>query len=121
MYRACARCGRIHDSRYVCNEGKIYQSRADRKLRSQYAWTQKSRDIRERANYLCEVCRDQNVYTYENLEVHHIEKLSNEPDKLLDDYNLICLCTEHHKQADAGRIDAVYLKKLARAREDGRI
>ena len=39
--------------------------------------------------------------------------------KFLDNYNLICLCTDHHKQADQGKLDKEYLRKLARKREKG--
>ena len=67
---------------------------------------------------LCEVCRAQGLYTYEGLEVHHITKLAENPSGLLDDDNLITLCVYHHKQADAGEIDADYLKKLVKYRQD---
>lgn len=67
---------------------------------------------------MCEVCRDQGVYTYDGLEVHHIRKLKDAPDLLLDDRNLICLCTYHHKEADAGRISVDYLTKLVNGREE---
>lgn len=75
-------------------------------------------NIREKANYLCEVCRDQGRLTYNDLEVHHIVKIKDDSNKLLDDYNLICLCVEHHKQADAGEIETDYLKRLAKDREE---
>ena len=117
MYKACA-CGRIHPSGYVCDKIKrTYQGGNERKLRSTYSWTLKSQEIRERANHLCEVCRDQNIFTYNNLEVHHIEKIRDEESKLLDDYNLICLCKDHHTQADDGKIDKEYLKQLVLRRE----
>lgn len=119
MYRACSRCGQIHDSNYKCNKGKVYNGGIERKLRSSYAWASKSLEIRAKANYLCEVCRDHQVYTYDNLEVHHIVRVVDDKDKLLDDYNLICLCVEHHKEADKGKIDKDYLLKLAKIREDG--
>lgn len=76
--------------------------------------------MRDKANYLCEVCRDLGVYTYDGLEVHHIVKLRDNPDGLLDNYNLVCLCAMHHKQADSGGIKQEYLRKLARKREDSR-
>ena len=68
---------------------------------------------------MCEVCRDKGAYTYTSLEVHHIYKVRENKDKLLDNYNLICLCVEHHKQAEKGKIDKEYLRKLARKREEG--
>lgn len=117
MYKSCSRCGKIHDTRFKCNAGRVYTGGQERKLRSSYAWTKKSEEIREKANWLCEVCRDRGVYTYDGLEVHHITKLSDDSSKLLDNNNLVCLCVEHHKQADNGEIDADYLRQLARHRE----
>ena len=119
MYKACSRCGKIHDSRYKCNVGKVYQGGDERKLRARYVWARKSLEIREKANYLCEVCRDKGVYTFNALEVHHIDKVKDQPEKLLDNYNLICLCVDHHKEADSGKLDKEYLRQLAVRREDG--
>lgn len=118
MFKACSKCGRIHASSYECSVGKVYKTDKERKLRSTYKWTKKARDIKEKANYLCEVCRDKGIYTYENLEVHHIAKLRDNPEKLLDDYNLVCLCSEHHHQADNGEIEPAYLLTLAEQREE---
>ena len=57
------------------------------------------------------------MYTYDTLEVHHIQKLKDNEDGLLDNLNLICLCKHHHELADAGKIDAEHLRELARIRE----
>ena len=117
-FRACSKCGKIHAYNYKCSAG-VDSNRsklAEDKLRSRYAWTKKSLQIREDANNLCEVCLDQGRITYDGLEVHHIEKLRENVDGLLDDNNLICLCTRHHKEADNGEIDKEYLKELARKR-----
>ena len=122
MYKACKYCGRIHPFGYICRKKPkrtIYRGGEERKLRSTNAWTKKSKEIREKAQGLCEVCRDKGAYTYTSLEVHHIEKVRDDKSKLLDNYNLICLCVEHHKQADNGKIDKEYLRKLARKREQG--
>ena len=117
MYKSCARCGKIHSTSFVCGT-RTYQGGNERKLRSKWSWTKKSEEIREKANYLCEVCRDKGQITYDSLEVHHIVKLSSDNDGLLDNYNLICLCVEHHKQADKGKLSVEYLRNLARQRED---
>ena len=117
MYRACSKCGRIHKYNEQCSVQRTY-SGDERKLRSTNAWTQKSIEIREKANYLCEVCKDKGTYTYDNLSVHYINKLKNNYDGLLDNYNLVCLCHEHHMQADDGLIDKTYLMDLARHREE---
>ena len=97
---------------------KVYRKEESDKLRSKYAWTQKSEQIRKEAGYLCEYCKLQGKYTYDNLEVHHITKLRQNEDGLLDNLNLICLCKMHHKQADAGLIPADELRELAKKREE---
>ena len=121
MFKVCHRCGKIHASNFVCEAGKQprrYSGGTERVLRSSYKWTEKSKEIRERANYLCEVCRDEGVLTYDGLEVHHIIKVKDDEDLLLDNNNLICLCTAHHKQADNNELDRKYLQDLARQREN---
>ena len=107
----------MHPRNYVCRPKREYKGGEERTLRSTYKWTKKSEDIRERANWLCEVCRDQGVYTYEDLSVHHIDKVREDSSKLLDDENLICLCDLHHKQADSGEISKDYLRELVKKRE----
>ena len=118
IWKACSRCGKLHPIGHTCNVGKVFKGGEERKLRATNRWHEKSREIRERANNLCEVCRDENVYTYDNLEVHHIEKLRDRDDLLLDNYNLICLCQFHHHLAERGDIDKEYLLRLAREREE---
>lgn len=121
QYKACPRCGKIHPSGYKCRVGVSSldcRTGEERRQRSTKAWTRKSQEVREKAQGLCEVCRDNGAYTYRGLEVHHISKLRDRPDLALDDYNLICLCQEHHKQAEAGKVGKDYLRELARRRED---
>lgn len=117
MYRACSRCGKIHPANVQCSKGREYRGGEERRLRSSWAWNKKSREIRDKAQHLCEVCREQGRYIHDGLEVHHIEKVSEHPDRLLDDLNCICLCVEHHKEADAGHISKGYLYTLAYKRE----
>lgn len=117
VYKACSRCGKIHRADYTCNVNRVYRGGEERELRSSYAWAKKAQEIKEKASYLCEVCRDRGVYTYKGLEVHHIEKLTEAPKRLLDNSNLVCLCVEHHKEADKGKIKREYLENLARTRE----
>lgn len=118
MYKSCSRCGKIHDYNYKCNKGKIYKQNDIDKLRSTNKWTIKSIEIREASKYLCSVCLDNGIYNYDDIEIHHIVKLQDNPERLLDNYNLICLCKKHHKLADNNKIDKDYLFKLARNRED---
>ena len=119
MFKACKYCGRIHKAGEKCGKYKrIYPITTDRRLRQSYAWEKKSKEIKQSAQGLCEVCRAHGQYTYTGLEAHHIVKLKDNPDGLLDNYNLVCLCVEHHKQADAGQISTDYLRQLAKEREE---
>ena len=120
MYKACSRCGRIHASGYRCAAGKIYQGGEERKLRNLHVWHKKAEEIKEKAGYLCEVCKAEGIYKYSDLEVHHITKLRDNKEGLLDNNNLVCLCVEHHKKADKGKIDVGYLRELSKKREDSR-
>lgn len=117
MYRSCSRCGKIHPVGVQCSVGREYRGGIERRMRSSWDWQKKSLAIREKAQHMCEVCRDQGRYTYTGLEVHHIDRVADQPDRLLDDTNLICLCTEHHKQADRGEIEKNYLFELVKKRE----
>lgn len=112
MLRVCSRCGKIHDKYQKCYKGQKHAG-DERQLRDLNAWDLKSKQVRDEAHYLCEVCREAGVINYQDLEVHHIEKLKDQPDLLLEDTNLVCLCREHHKQADKGEITKEHLKELA--------
>lgn len=115
--KSCSKCGKIHPYNYKCDVGRTYAGGAERRERSSYAWTKKSKEIRDKAQGLCEVCKDKGIYTYKGLEVHHIVKIKDNPTLLLDNYNLICLCIEHHKEADRNELSIDYLKDIAKRRE----
>lgn len=120
MLKSCSKCGKIHDIKYRCKAPRNPGPKArDQKLRSTNKWTLKSKEIREASHWLCAICLEEGIYNYNELEVHHIEKLKDNEDKLLDNYNLICLCKKHHEQADAGKIPVEHLKELAESRERG--
>lgn len=113
---SCSRCGKLHPRGYTCNVGRKYKKTDESRLRSTYRWTQKAKQIKEDASGLCEVCKAQGLYTYDGLEVHHITKLAEDPNGLLDDDNLIALCVYHHKQADDGELSEEYLRELVKER-----
>ena len=118
MFKVCVRCGKIVPMDHKCNLSRTYKKTMVDKLRSKYNWTRKSMEIREKSNHLCAVCKDRNIISFGDTQVHHIEKLNDRPDLMFDNYNLITLCRYHHKLADNGRIDKGYLKKLAKKREN---
>ena len=126
MFKACSRCGKIHAYNVKCNAGRDwnkYKTDAD-KLHNTTAWHNKAEDIKERSMYLCAVCADEwktkgnRINADADLEVHHITKLRDDPDLLLEDSNLICLCVKHHKNADRGLIDPDYLRRLSEQRDN---
>lgn len=119
--KSCSRCGLIHARGEKCPVKNWGQKTDTDKLRNRRRWKKKSRQIREDSLNLCAVCLDQGTYTYNDLEVHHIKKLRDNPDGLLEDDNLICLCRDHHKQADAGEIKEEYLIELVEKRKRGEL
>lgn len=42
--------------------------------------------------------------TYQGLSVHHIVPVAEDPERALDDSNLITLCSFHHELAESGYI-----------------
>lgn len=119
MLKSCTKCGRVHAQNYQCTARRNNTPKTlDQKLRSTNRWQRKSEEIRRASKWLCAICLEEGVYNYEQLEVHHIEKLRDNKDRLLDNYNLICLCKRHHELADAGKIDVAHLEELARVREE---
>ena len=122
MLKSCQYCGRIHQKNYDCGKKPVRSKRTrdEREAgRYSYAFTIKSREIKERSNHLCAVCLKEGRLTYDGLETHHITKLTEAPDLLLEDSNLICLCQRHHEMADAGKISQAQLRRLAEERDEG--
>ena len=118
MWKACSKCGKLHSYNYKCTVNRPVRDDEESKLRNKSKWHKKSEEIRQASNYLCEICKLEGIYNYKRIEVHHIDKVKDRPDRLLDNYNLISLCNEHHRLADEGKIDKDYLFKLAEAREN---
>lgn len=120
MWKSCAKCGKIHPYNKKCYAGEINRKKNTKanKFRKTIEWKNKSEEIRQDSRFLCSVCLDKGIYNYNNLEVHHIDKLEDNFERRLDNYNLITLCNKHHREAEEGIIDKEYLFKLAEQRED---
>lgn len=119
MLKTCSRCGIVSEN-HICPYKKHYKKNrhedADR-FRKGTRWTKKSIEIRERDNYLCQVCirnlyNTINKFTYNDLEVHHIIPINEDYSKRLENNNLITLCQMHHKMADRNEIPRVVLQKI---------
>ena len=123
MKKTCKYCG-IVDEDHVCPYRKPRYSKYNRnnekdRFRSSSAWQRKRTHIKERDHYLCQVCITGeydtfNQFTYDELEVHHIDSINDAFDRRFDDDNLISLCGYHHKMADKGIIPKIFLRNLLR-------
>lgn len=121
MLKLCARCGAYHRLGAACERGRRRESEANA-FRQTHEWELRSQEIRERDGHLCALCSSgydgEPYYEAHGLSVHHIIPLS-ECRKLerTAGWCLITLCRRHHRDADAGRVDAALLHGLARERE----
>ncbi len=120
ILKSCSKCGRIHDSSYVCKSkvGKENKTKAQR-FRSSYAWYKKQQEIRVRDLNMCRVCllnlfNTKNRFNTNDLSVHHIIPINADYSKRLDNNNLITLCTYHHKLADSNKIKKSLLLEEAK-------
>ena len=124
-YVTCKYCG-VVERGHKCPHKKSRQKTGDRKsdrFRKSSAWTNKSIEIRQRDKYLCQVCL-RNLYNtlsflnWKATEVHHITPIEEDFDRRLDNDNLICLCSYHHKMAEKGDIPREVLYKIVKEIEN---
>ncbi|MBR5094460.1 MAG: hypothetical protein IK095_05145 [Oscillospiraceae bacterium] len=120
MLKACKYCGRIHGKDVDCGKRPV----RTRYIRSEseagrYSWdfAKRSKEIKERQAYLCPICVEAGDLRPKPIETHHIKKLRTHPELLLEDENLIALCEEHHRAADAGKIAEERLRDIAKKRD----
>ena len=127
---SCRYCGRMHRRGEACpkrpkrihgrGKGEASEFRATNK------WKQKSLEIRQRDNNLCQACLCGKYFstrslTWNKLSVHHIVPLTEDPTRSLDNRNLITLCDLHHEMAESGEIPRDELLEMASRREEERI
>lgn len=124
MLKSCKYCGKIHDSKFDCGKKPkpIEKLTLADRFRKSSRWTNKSKQIRQRDNFLCQCCirnlpGTYRQYEYENLEVHHVEPINQYWDRRLDDDNLITLCRNHHEMAEAGEISRDTLMAIIEEQE----
>lgn len=132
MLKSCAYCGRIHERKYICPQKAAADTQRESRrklhteqdaLRNTNAWKKKSRHIRERDNYMCQACLNGIGFlegrriTMNNLQVHHIIPLKEDRNRAFDSDNLITLCEQCHKLAEAGKIPRKKLWEIAEESE----
>jgi 5-methylcytosine-specific restriction enzyme A len=117
MLVSCAYCNGLHNRKDVCKKKvkKSYKKESTyiSKFRNTKAWQRKRNEVKKRDKMLCQYCLLNHKYTFQNLEVHHIEAISINWNKRLDEYNLITLCSNCHKMAESKEIKASLLKEIA--------
>lgn len=119
--KTCTYCHKIHDIKKKCTAKKGYYrekySRYEKdkdyiKFIKSKQWFNKSQEIKRLDCYHCLVCQSLGLISPTYLEVHHIIKYRNDTSLRLDNSNLITLCINHHKMADANKIQASELYSL---------
>lgn len=126
MKYSCPYCGRIHEAGYICPNKPVRKYKyntAAYKFHHTAAWTKKAIEIKRRDSYLCQACLRElegtvRKYEYETLEVHHIIPIEEEPQRQLDDDNLITLCRTHHEMAERGDIKRETLLMIAKEQNE---
>lgn len=119
--KTCTYCHKIHDSKKKCTAKKGYyrdkNTRYEKdkdyiKFIKSKQWHNKSQEVKLLDNHCCLVCKSLGLISPVYLEVHHIIKVRNDSSLKLDNSNLITLCVNHHKMADANKIQASELYRL---------
>ena len=111
MLKSCQYCGRIHDSKYICEKRasrKKQTTEAD-KFRWTSKWQKKRDEIKKRDLYLCQICIRElyntvTKYNTEDLSVHHNIPINEDYNKRLDNNNLLTVCSYHHEMCESGDI-----------------
>lgn len=119
MNKSCPYCGRTHPRGYVCPKKPKRDYKADteteaRRLRHSWAWARTAKAVKRRDGGVCLVCLARGAAQAGGLEVHHIVPVKDDPDRLLDESNLITLCAACHEHAERGEISRDELSELAR-------
>lgn len=128
ILKSCQYCGRIHDSKYDCGKKpKRLKKKSTKayKFRSTIEWQDKRQEIKERDNFVCQICirnlyEPERQYETDNLSVHHAIPIENDWEKRLDDDNLITSCDRHHEMMEDGRIPYQVVQKIISEQEEKR-
>lgn len=135
MLKSCSYCNRIHDSKYICDQKRkaindrqrrFKDNREIDKFRNSKEWKLKREEIKQRDNYLCQICIRElyntlRKYTYDELSVHHALSLATNFDKRLDDDILITTCNYHHKKMERGEIPVDEVLEIIKEQERKRV
>ncbi len=87
------------------------------RFRNSPKWQKKRKHIKERDNYLCQICiremyNTRRKYNCNDLQVHHAVPINSSDELKLEDSNLITLCSMHHSMCDKGQIPYEEVKRI---------
>lgn len=115
MLRSCKYCGKMHPLGYECKmkpQRHRKNTRAQR-FRNTSAWRETRHNVNQRDGHLCRLCLLHGRIQYDDLSTHHIIPLEETMDYATDEDWCITLCGDHHREADAGKMDREMLHRLA--------
>lgn len=124
MLVSCKHCNGVHPRGAICTK-KTPAIRRKKEasyitaFRGSRAWKAKREHIKSRDKFLCQICLLERYFTtrkynFQLLEVHHIQPINERWTERLNDYNLITLCSMHHKMAENGNIPKAELLEIAK-------
>jgi 5-methylcytosine-specific restriction enzyme A len=120
MLVSCSFCNGHHKRGVACTlrpkDNRVKEETYITRFRSSGLWKKKRDEIKRIDKYLCQNCLKNGKYTFNKLEVHHIDKISKAWHKRLDNGNLITLCIYCHKLAEVGEISKKSLILLLKNR-----
>lgn len=105
----CRYCMKIHDREFECASKKKHKRMKQQARRNDKRYkvyndcynTMRWKKVREQvltdANYCCEICMEIGKINYTDIQVHHIEKVKDNIEKMYDIDNLLVVCREHHR------------------------
>lgn len=108
----CQHCLKIHDRYHECSAKKkhkrmLQQARRKDERYKVYndcyntsRWKKVREEVLKESNYMCEVCRALGKLNYTDIQVHHIEKVKDNKEKMYDKNNLLVVCREHHRDIE---------------------
>ena len=124
MKISCNHCGRIHEKKFDCGKKPVYIRKRYEKdvFRSSYTWQKKAKEIKERDNYLCQLCLrgyrgTRSRINNTRLSVHHAVPLKQDYELRLENENLITVCDIHHELLEKGVISLKEAKSVIREQE----
>lgn len=110
----CKHCLKIHCMELKCTQMQQHIRNRNANRRKQYnnkhkeysncynstKWKKVREKALEQTNYMCAICLELGKYNYKDIQVHHLEKIKENKNKIFELDNLIPLCREHHNQVE---------------------